>query len=30
MIEHKPRTGGRKKRPAPAEPLDPLQAAIAQ
>jgi integrase/recombinase XerD len=30
MIEHKPRTGGRKKRPAPAEPLDPLQSAIAQ
>jgi integrase/recombinase XerD len=30
MIEHKPRTGGRKKRPVPAEPLDPLQAAIAQ
>ena len=30
MIEHKPRTGGRKKRPAPAEPLDPLQTAIAQ
>ena len=30
MIEHKPRTGGRKKRPAPAEPLDPLQAAVAQ
>ena len=30
MIEHKPRTGGRKKRPAPAEPLDPLEAAIAQ
>jgi integrase/recombinase XerD len=30
MIEHKPRTGGRKKRPAPAEPLDPLQSSIAQ
>jgi integrase/recombinase XerD len=30
MIEHKPRTGSRKKRPAPAEPLDPLEAAIAQ
>ena len=28
MIEHKPRTGGRKKRPAPAAPLDPLHAAI--
>ena len=26
MIEHKPRTGGRKKRPVPAEPPDPLQA----
>jgi len=30
MIEHKPRTGGRKKRPTPAEPLDPLQASVAQ
>jgi len=30
LIEHKPRTGGRKKRPAPAEPLDPLQAAVAR
>jgi integrase/recombinase XerD len=30
MIEHKPHTGGRKKRPAPSEPLDPLEAAIAQ
>jgi len=30
VIEHKPRTGGRKKRPAPANPLDPLQAFTAQ
>ena len=30
MIEHKHRTGGRKKRPEPMSPLDPLQAAIAQ
>ena len=30
MIEHKPHTGGRQKRPAPAEPLDPLEAAIGQ
>ena len=30
MIEHKPHTGGRQKRPAPAEPLDPLAAAIGQ
>ena len=30
MIEHKPRTGGRRKRPAPAEPPDPLEAAVAR
>ena len=30
MIEHKLRTGGRKKRHAQAEALDPLQAAIGQ
>lgn len=30
MIEHKPHTGGRKKRPEPAEPLDPLEATLAQ
>ena len=30
MIEHKPHTGGRQKRPEPVEPLDPLAAAIGQ
>jgi integrase/recombinase XerD len=30
MIQHKPHTGGRTKRPATAEPLDPLEAAVAQ
>ena len=30
MIEHKPRTGGRQKRPAPIEPPDPLEAAVAR
>ncbi len=30
MIEHKRHTGGRTKRSVPAEPLDPLEAAIAQ
>jgi integrase/recombinase XerD len=30
VIEHKPHTGGRQKRPAPTEPLDPLDVAIGQ